>query len=126
MPLTIERASISDAKAIADVYQDRPITAWNSLTHGTVQPAVLNAGLEEMFAESLQDPEHEVLFVARDADHPERRVVSYVNLVLRPALVPMTEEVRTALEHIMMHEMRRDIDAARSPKQKRMTVTSHV
>lgn len=93
MPFTIEKASLTDAKAIADIYQDRPVTAWNRLTHGTVDPSVFNAGLEDMFAESLRDPD-EVLFLARDEDHPERKVVSYVNLAARPALVPMTDEVR--------------------------------
>ncbi|KAG6364044.1 hypothetical protein INS49_009147 [Diaporthe citri] len=91
MPFTIEKASPSDAKAIADIYQDRPATAWNRLTHGTVDPSVFNAGLEDMFAESLRDPD-EVLFLARDEDHPDRRVVSYVNLAARPALAPMTDE----------------------------------
>lgn len=95
MPFTIEKASVSDAKAIADIYQDRPVTAWNRLTHGTVDPSVFNAGLEDMFAESLRDPD-EVLFLARDEDHPDRRVVSYVNLAIKPALAPMTDEVRGA------------------------------
>lgn len=94
MPFTVERASPSDARAIADIYQDRQVTAWNRLTHGTVDPSVFNAGLEDMFAESLRDPD-EILFVARDEDHPDRMVVSYVNLVTKPALAPMTEEVRT-------------------------------
>lgn len=93
MPFTVEKASLSDAKAIADIYQDRPVTAWNRLTHGTVDPSVFNAGLEDMFAESLRDPD-EVLFLARDEDHPDRRVVSYVNLAKKAALVPMTDEVR--------------------------------
>lgn len=93
MPFTVEKASLSDAKAIADIYQDRPVTAWNRLTHGTVDPSVFNAGLEDMFAESLRDPD-EVLFLARDEDHPDRRVVSYVNLAAKPALAPMTDEVR--------------------------------
>lgn len=93
MPFTVEKASPSDAKAIADIYQDRPVTAWNRLTHGTVDPSVFNAGLEDMFAESLRDSD-EVLFLARDEDHPDRRVVSYVNLAKKPALVPMTDEVR--------------------------------
>ncbi|KAG8157902.1 hypothetical protein KVR01_012174 [Diaporthe batatas] len=44
-----------------------------------------------MFAESLRDPD-EVLFVARDDDHPGRKAVSYVNLVIKPALASMTEE----------------------------------
>ncbi|KAJ0106953.1 gnat family acetyltransferase [Diaporthe amygdali] len=91
MAFTVEKASLSDAKAIADIYQDRPVTAWNRLTHGTVDPSVFNAGLEDMFAESLQDPD-EVLFLARDDDHPDRKVVSYVNLARKPALVPMTDE----------------------------------
>lgn len=95
MPFTVEKASLPDAKAIADIYQDRPVTAWNRLTHGTVNPSVLAAGLEDMFAESLQDPD-EVMFLARDDDHPDRKVVSYVNLARQPALAPMTDEVRDA------------------------------
>lgn len=95
MAFTVEKASLSDAKAIADIYQDRPVTAWNRLTHGTVDPSVFNAGLEDMFAESLQDPD-EVLFLARDDDHPDRKAVSYVNLARKPALLPMTDEVRMA------------------------------
>ncbi|KAL1869353.1 hypothetical protein Daus18300_005565 [Diaporthe australafricana] len=91
MSFTIEKASLSDAKAIADVYQDRPVTAWNRLTHGTVDASVFNAGLEDMFAESLGDSD-EVLYLVRDDDLPDRKVVSYVNLATKPALAPMTDE----------------------------------
>lgn len=89
---TIERASASDAKAIADIYQDRPVTAFNRLTHGTVDATALNSLLEDMFAESLRDPD-EVTFVARDEKDPDRSVVSYVNLARKEEMVPMTAEV---------------------------------
>lgn len=86
----IERATAADAKAIAAIYQDRPSTNINRLTHGGVDPSVFRAGLEAMFAASLRDPD-EVLLVARDED---RRVVGYVNLAARDAVVPTTPEVR--------------------------------
>lgn len=89
---TIEHASASDAKAIADVYQDRPATTFNRLTHDTVDATAFNSLLEDMFAESLRDP-NEVTLVARDERDPDRIVVSYVNLAKREEVVPMTAEV---------------------------------
>lgn len=91
----IQRATASDAKAIADIYQDRPTTEFNRLTHGTVNPSVFNSGLVEMFAESLRDPD-EMLFVARDESHAERPVVSYINLARKTHVIPMTNEVNFA------------------------------
>lgn len=108
MPFTVEKASLSDAKAIAGIYQDRPVTAWNRLTHGTVDPSVFNAGLEDMFAVSLRDPD-EVLFLARDEDHPDRKVVSYVNLARQPALAPMTDEVRVKRNRGRSEKVLRDM-----------------
>lgn len=89
---TIEKATAADAKALADVYQDRPTTAFNRLTHGSVDLAVFNGGLGEMFAESLHDP-NEVQLVARDEGHPDRKIVSYINLSRESEVVPMTAEV---------------------------------
>lgn len=89
---TIEKATTADAKALADVYLDRPTTAFNRLTHGSVSPAVLNGGLNEMFAKSLNDPD-EVQLVARDEGHPDRKIVSYINLSRESEVVPMTAEV---------------------------------
>lgn len=88
----IHKATASDAKAIADIYQDRPITGFSRLTHGTVDPSVFHSGLAEMFAESLGNSD-EMLLVARDESHPERRVVSYISLARKTHVVPMTDEV---------------------------------
>lgn len=90
--ITIAKATlVADAKAIAGIYQDRQPTRINLLTHGAVEPSVFHAGLEKMFADSLQDPD-EVLYAARDTDG---KVVSYINLARKSAVVPMTEEVST-------------------------------
>lgn len=89
--ITVSKTSLeADAKAIADIYQDRPPTKINHLTHGNVDASVFNAGLEKMFAESIRNPD-ELLYVARDADH---KAVSYINLARQAAVVPMTVEVR--------------------------------
>lgn len=93
--LKIRKATAADAKAIADIYQDRPITNFNQLTHGTVDQSVFSSGLDDMFTESLRDPE-EVLFVACDENHAEPRIVSYINLARKSEVVPMTDEVRTS------------------------------
>lgn len=89
---TIEKATTADARALAHVYQDRPTTAFNRLTHSSVNPAVFNGGLGEMFANSLHDPD-EVQLVARDEGHPYRKIVSYINLSRESEVIPMTAEV---------------------------------
>lgn len=88
--ITIAETSLeADAAAIADIYQDRQPTRISRPLHGTVEPAEFQDGLEKMFAASLRDADH-VLYVARDA---EDKIVSYINLARKPALVLMDEEV---------------------------------
>lgn len=90
--ISIHKATVADASEIATIYQDRPPTVIGRLSHGTVESATFHDALESMFVESLQDPD-EVLFVARDPA-ADGKVVSYVNLARKEAIVPMTEEVR--------------------------------
>ncbi|KAF3766884.1 hypothetical protein M406DRAFT_327999 [Cryphonectria parasitica EP155] len=106
----IEKATAADAKAVADIYQDRPTNNFNRLSHGNVSPSVFNAGLEAMFAESLQDP-NELLLVYRDESHPERKVetiaarAKYEARVMPgmngPLLVEMWEKLDRMAEKIM-------------------------
>lgn len=97
--IRIERATAADAKAIAAIYQDRPPTNFNRLTHGQVDTAVFHDGLEDMFAASLRGP-NEVLLVARDEDDS---VVSYINLARKDGMVPMTTEVRLSTCTLLNH-----------------------
>ena len=94
MPFTIRQARTDDAAAIAKIFTSDETSSFLRLQLGTVNPAVLNQGMTERLAESIQKPD-QVWVIACDDESGE--IVSYAQWVLPrdefEAVVEKTPEV---------------------------------
>ena len=79
MPFTIKHATTTDAAAITKIFLSDSSRSFLQLQMGTVDPVVLNEGMLERIAESIQKPDQEYL-VAQDDETSE--IVSFSQWLL--------------------------------------------
>lgn len=79
MPFTLEEAKVDDAAAIAKIFTSDETSNFLRMQLGTVDPSVLNEGMTERLAESIQKEGH-VYIIARNDDTGE--IVSYAHWAL--------------------------------------------
>ena len=79
MPFTVEEATPEDAAAIAKIFVSNETSSMLRLQLGTVDPGVLNEGLTERLAESIQK-KGQTYIIARDDEAGE--IVSYASWTL--------------------------------------------
>jgi hypothetical protein len=79
MPFAIQQANTDDATAIAKIFTSDETSSFLLLQLGIVDPAVLNQGLTERLAESIQKPD-QLWIIACDDESGE--IVSYAQWVL--------------------------------------------